>query len=128
MQLMESGDASKRNSLRIPIELLVVLKGDNTSYDQFCSNLSSTGIFVATKTPERVNSRVSVSFELPHTGDIFQTVGIVVWSRSRNTAEGPCGMGIRFEDMNSADRRLLASALDYYATLIEARNGLGKME
>jgi hypothetical protein len=62
-------------------------------------NLSHSGIFVGSVEPLALESRVSLSFELPD-GSLFSSMAQVVRTVTVASAVEPVGMALRFEDVD----------------------------
>jgi uncharacterized protein (TIGR02266 family) len=109
--------AKNRGSYRLPIELLVKLKGIDMTAEEFCSNLSSDGIFIETRNILPVGANIEVMFSLPHNHVTFLINGRVKWSKPIGDQGGRAGMGIMFEDLRSEERSALSAAIQFYQTL-----------
>ncbi|HEX3594687.1 MAG TPA: PilZ domain-containing protein, partial [Polyangiaceae bacterium] len=71
------------------------------------------GIFVATREPLSIGTRVTLRFAPPNLDEAFVLGGVVQWinpvrllSENRNP-----GMGIRFVELGAADRERLVEAI-----------------
>jgi uncharacterized protein (TIGR02266 family) len=85
--------------------LMLVVSGESESnfYAGFTENLSESGVFVATRTPLKLGSRVDLSITLPHNEPI-RARGTVRWLRlSSGSKETPVGMGVRFDQLAARD-------------------------
>ncbi|MEZ4743263.1 MAG: TIGR02266 family protein [Bdellovibrionota bacterium] len=108
-----------RSSYRLPIELLIELKTNEQSSEEFCSNLSSSGIFVSTIQPQPIGSKIELCFSLPHNHEKFSIEGEVVWIRTQSEGEGPFGMGIKFGEISREKAESLNKAINYYSSLVK---------
>jgi uncharacterized protein (TIGR02266 family) len=73
-------------------------------------NLSEGGIFLATTSLLEVGTQLQL-----YLASVERTVevqGVVAWTRSEGTAEGPPGMGVRFTEMESSQRAHIEQILD----------------
>jgi uncharacterized protein (TIGR02266 family) len=106
-----------RDSRRVPIATKVAFKFERFSgfISEFSSNISPTGMFITTKTPEPPGSMLDFEFRLGDGFEIIQGKGEVVWTRA--IAEGPNrppGMGIRFLDLGEGSKELIYRIVDQY--------------
>ena len=108
-------------ALRLPIQLLVEYNMDGQSFDEFCTNLSSTGIFIETTTLYSKGSEIELAFTLPHSLEKVTTTGLVVWVREKDNEEGPAGMGIKFIVKEKSEFKELEQAIDHYHKIKQNR-------
>jgi uncharacterized protein (TIGR02266 family) len=108
----------QRSAFRLPIELLVQLKGEAKTLEEFCSNLSTSGIFIETRNILPVESSIEVTFSLPHNNQSFSAIGRVMWTTCEASDSKKSGMGIRFENLSNAAKDSLGSALMYYKSMV----------
>jgi uncharacterized protein (TIGR02266 family) len=106
-----------RDSRRVPLAAKVAFKFDRFSgfISEFSSNISPTGMYITTKTPEPPGSMLDFEFRLGDGFEIIQGKGEVVWTRA--IAEGPNrppGMGIRFLDLSEGSKELIYRIVDQY--------------
>jgi len=88
------------------------------------ANISELGIFVSTREPLQVGTRLRLRFAPPGARDPFVLFGQVQWinpvrmlSENRNP-----GMGIRFVDLTLDDRERIVDAIRTIAYLRDGRN------
>jgi uncharacterized protein (TIGR02266 family) len=106
-----------RDSRRVPLAAKVAFKFDRFSgfISEFSQNISPTGMFITTKTPESPGNLLDFEFRLGDGFEIIQGKGEVVWTRA--IAEGPNrppGMGIRFLDLSEGSKELIYRIVDQY--------------
>lgn len=106
-----------RDSRRVPLAAKVAFKFDRFSgfISEFSQNISPTGMFITTKTPELPGNLLDFEFRLGDGFEIIQGKGEVVWTRA--IAEGPNrppGMGIRFLDLSEGSKELIYRIVDQY--------------
>lgn len=87
-------------------------------------NISELGIFVATREPLAIGTRVTMRFASPATDQAFSLSGVVQWinpirllAENRNP-----GMGIRFVELAPEDRERLVEAIHTIAYVRDAPN------
>ncbi|MFV2082764.1 MAG: TIGR02266 family protein [bacterium] len=80
-------------------------------------NISRSGIFIETFSPNNPETFLKISFYLPDTGHTFEITGKVAWQRTAATAEGPPGMGIEFVDISEHDANILEDFVNSVLTL-----------
>jgi type IV pilus assembly protein PilZ len=115
---------NRRNADRIPVSWSVDCKTEDTFLYASIRNISELGIFVATRDPLLIGTRVTLSFSPPGATQSFVLSGVVQWinpvrllSENRNP-----GMGIRFVDLKLEDRERLVEAIRTIAYLREVSN------
>ncbi len=106
-----------RDSRRVPLATKVAFKFERFSgfISEFSSNISPTGMYITTKTPEPPGSMLDFEFRLGDGFEIIQGKGEVVWTRA--IAEGPNrppGMGIRFLELGEGSKELIYRIVDQY--------------
>ncbi len=103
--------AERRDAWRAELEVDVGFEGDNRFYAGTTGDISRGGLFVATDTPLMVGTELTLSFVLPDAYRIA-TDATVTWVRAPRYRpdELPAGMGVRFDDLSTADR----GALEHY--------------
>jgi len=90
----------QRRSERTPIVVRVDYSTVDTFFSDFTSNINEGGLFIETDEPCPVDTLVSLQFQLPGADEPVRTRGRVVWIGDGDSA----GMGIEFEDLDSAAR------------------------
>jgi uncharacterized protein (TIGR02266 family) len=86
-------------------------------------NLGSHGVFILSRRPLLVGRWVQIRFELPDLKIEIHATGRVVWSPKEAIGSGrhhPSGMGIRFDDDQTALLRLLEAYVDVEAEVTSA--------
>jgi uncharacterized protein (TIGR02266 family) len=107
----------KREQFRIPIEFLIEYKKSSISFDDFCRNLSTGGVFIATRNFFPIGTQLDIAFTLPHNHETFVTSGKVVWIRDIDE-EGDPGMGIMFKDFDEKQRSGIEDAIQFYKKIV----------
>ncbi|XXF81362.1 TIGR02266 family protein [Myxococcaceae bacterium GXIMD 01537] len=91
--------SDNRKHARTPSGLRCWCEGDNVTFYARVGNLSEGGLFLRTNTPLGTGSRAIL--RLTHNGEAeVQAMATVVWARG-SYDEGPAGMGLRFEPLDS---------------------------
>ncbi|MES1242274.1 MAG: TIGR02266 family protein [Acidobacteriota bacterium] len=106
-----------RDSRRVPLATKVSFKFERFSgfISEFSANISPTGMYITTKTPEPPGNLLDFEFRLGDGFEIIQGKGEVVWTRA--IAEGPNrppGMGIRFLELSEGSKELIYRIVDQY--------------
>jgi uncharacterized protein (TIGR02266 family) len=106
--------------------VLVNLEVDYGNQDHFLfayiRDISATGIFVRTDTPEPPGTRLNLRFKPERGGRILDLEGEVIWINPvrPGTAENiNPGMGIRFVDLSDDDRAALQKLVKTFAYLAD---------
>lgn len=124
---MDSGEASasnRRQHDRIDVSWDVDCETDDTFLYASIRNVSELGIFVLTREPLEVGTRVTLRFSPPGSDEPFDLQGTVQWvnpvrvlSENRNP-----GMGILFFDITPEDRERLVSTVRTIAYVRDPSN------
>jgi len=98
-------DSDRRSAERVPVDIRVDYRSEDTFLFASIRNISEVGIFVETKNPLPMGTSINLEFELPG-GDAVAAVGRVVWVnpyRPDGENLNP-GMGVRFVDLSDDAR------------------------
>jgi uncharacterized protein (TIGR02266 family) len=106
-----------RDSRRVPIATKVQFKFDRFSgfISEYSSNISPTGMFIVTDSPEPAGRILDLEFRLGDGFEIIKGQGEVVWVRS--VPDGPSrpqGMGIRFLELSPGSHDLIYRIVDRF--------------
>jgi type IV pilus assembly protein PilZ len=122
--LGDAEGAERRNAERVEVTWSVDCETEDTFLYASISNISELGIFVSTREPLSVGTRVTLRFAAPDEADAFVLAGQVQWvnplkmlSENRNP-----GMGIRFVDITADDRERLVEVVRTIAYLRDGSN------
>ncbi len=111
---MTKNAREKRTHPRKPVNILIKYEVVNQFFEDYIKNISLGGIFVETREPLPVHTRLKVRFSLPDMRVPIETTGVVVHSFRPGRVDAPhaSGMGIRFSDLTGESRKRLE---DYIA-------------
>ncbi len=82
---------------RVYTRLRCWCEGDNVTVYARIGNLSEGGLFLRTSTPLELGAKAVVRFGLTEADEV-EAAAIVIWSRKDESAAGPPGMGLMFQD------------------------------
>jgi type IV pilus assembly protein PilZ len=115
---------NRRSADRIPVAWSVDCETEDTFLYASIRNISALGIFVATREPLAIGTRVTLRFAPPSSDQAFALSGVVQWvnpvrllSENRNP-----GMGIQFVDLSLDDRERIVEAIRTIAYLRDQPN------
>jgi type IV pilus assembly protein PilZ len=115
---------NRRNAERIDVMWSVDCETEDTFLYASITNISELGIFVSTREPLQVGTRVTLRFLPPRAEEAFILIGQVQWvnpvrmlSENRNP-----GMGIRFIGLTPDDRERIVDAIHTIAYVRDAAN------
>jgi uncharacterized protein (TIGR02266 family) len=98
----------KRKHKRAPISMQVRYKSLDTFFYDYALNISHGGIFIKTRKPLARGAEVEIEFEVQGTPKNFKTRGKVVRVIVPGDDElEPAGMGVEFEPLSKADKKLI---------------------
>src|SRR5512138_1195963 len=106
------GPHDKRAGERMPVGLAVRLSYGTVDefVDRFAVNISRGGVFIRTREPKPVGTRVSLELKLHGGETVIRGEGVVRWIQAESaTARPPAapGMGIQFTDLDERSRALV---------------------
>ncbi len=118
---MSEDKKDKRITKRIGVNLLVDYQSDGHYLFDFCSDLSTGGIFIKTTRPKPVGSKISITLTIPDTKKTIKVDGQVIWSqpsgaKSKNLS---VGMGVQFEKISDEDKIALQDFVNRYTDSTE---------
>ncbi len=117
------GSASDRRAAdRVDVVWSVDCETEDTFLYASITNISELGIFVSTREPLSVGTRLTLRFAPPGAREPFVLAGVVQWVNAvKVLAENlNPGMGIRFVDLGAGDRERIVDAIRTIAYVREA--------
>ncbi len=120
----ESLAPGRRDSDRVPVQWAVDCEAEETFLYASIANLSALGVFVASREPLPLGTRVTLSFRPPGFGDPLVVDGEVQWvnpARLLAPTINP-GMGIRFVGLTADERARLVELVATIAYVRDAPN------
>lgn len=100
----------QRKEVRTEVEIEIGYRTAQEFLSAYARNISGGGIFVQTPQLLPLNQGVRLRFTLPGISHRFDVSGIVVWSNPGSSHSSlPSGMGIKFLDIDSRSRELIAA-------------------
>ncbi len=110
--LTVGGAHDKRTGGRTPVGLAVRLSCETVDefVDRFAVNISRGGVFIRTREPKPVGTRVALELKLQGGETVIRGEGVVRWIQAESpTARPPAapGMGIQFTDLDERSRALV---------------------
>ncbi len=124
-QTRETDDPSdRRGSPRIPVTWAVDCETEDTFLYASIANISEIGIFVRTKDPLEVGTRLTLRFAPPDLDQPFVLTGVVQWVnpiRALSENLNP-GMGVRFIELSRDDRERIVAAIRTIAYVRNSAN------
>jgi type IV pilus assembly protein PilZ len=127
--------AERRQWERVLVDLQVDYRAEDTFLFAYITDISAMGIFVQTHEPETPGTRLNLRFSVPGQKIDFELEGEVIWINPYRPGDrenlNP-GMGIRFIDLQPADRERLTELVKTFAYLHDDRSDpddvLGELE
>jgi uncharacterized protein (TIGR02266 family) len=113
-----SDEDRRLRTLQLNVESTLDMQSDTQFYTGLSGRIDEGGIFVATFDVKPINSKISVSFNLPG-GETIVAKGFVRWVREYNPTEPNIvpGMGVGFTELRESDRRAIERYLEQRAPL-----------
>ncbi|RKG99528.1 TIGR02266 family protein [Corallococcus sp. CA053C] len=102
-------DQGRRTTDRKSVGLLVKLKHESVGSftEEFATNLSPGGMFIRSRTPQPVGTPVRFEVQIANGVRVLQGSATVRWVREVNDPAGPPGMGLQFQELDTASRALV---------------------
>src|SRR5687767_1708504 len=94
-----SGSSDSRKHGRVTCGLRCWCEGENVTFYARVGNLSEGGLFLRTNTPLPTGSKAMLRLSRSGEGEV-QAMATVMWASSAH-GQGPAGMGLRFEPLDS---------------------------
>ncbi|MDP8254192.1 MAG: TIGR02266 family protein [Candidatus Alcyoniella australis] len=110
-----------RASVRTKVEIDYQIDSEDTFLFEYASNVSRDGIFLQTKSPLEIGTRLMLKFELADEGRTIETNGEVMWInpyRPDGENINP-GMGINFIDLSAKDKEAISRLVGKKAYLAD---------
>lgn len=101
--------SERRSEPRFELRVKVDLRGPHGFTTAVMENLSRSGLFVATESPNRIGDRVWITLRLFHAPEM-EIEGEVRWVREASKGR-PAGMGVLLLELTPAQQRLIDSFL-----------------
>lgn len=79
--------------------------------ERYSTDVSEGGIFIRTKKPLDVGTRLKFEFQLQTGAPLIVGEGVVAWTREKKEPGKPAGMGVSFEKISDDSRETLATIL-----------------
>ncbi len=106
--------AQSRASVRVPLALNVCFESRGEVGDCLMTNLSTGGIFIATESPLPIGTPFNVRIRVEKTGEGIELPGeVAAVNVSANLAEEERGMGIRFVNLDDAQRKQVTELYEH---------------
>ncbi|NVJ13389.1 TIGR02266 family protein [Myxococcus sp. AM010] len=102
-------DQGRRTTDRKAVGLLVKLKHESVGSfaEEFATNLSPGGMFIRSRTPQAVGTPVKFEVQIAGGVRVLRGSALVRWVREVGDPAGPPGMGLQFEELDTASRALV---------------------
>jgi len=114
--------ADRRMAERVFIDFEVDYASEDTFLYAYARNISSLGIFLQTREPEPVGTRLNLRFVVPTSGERLAVEGLVRWINPYRPGDidsiNP-GMGIEFVSLTEAQRERIVDLIRLIAYLPE---------
>lgn len=101
----------RRQTERIATNLKIIACSPSINPDSRITNMSDTGAFIGTKQPLRVDTAITLHFQLPGDPEILAINARVVWTKSLSSANST-GMGIQYTDLMPEDHKKLTDFIE----------------
>jgi type IV pilus assembly protein PilZ len=111
--LDKSCAAPMRTAPRIERALSLEFKDREAFFRAYTGNVSAGGLFIKTENPLVIGDQLSIKLQLPGVSDPLQLKCEVAWARTKQQSQPgrPSGMGVKFTQISSRDRRILKQYL-----------------
>jgi len=110
----------KRAHERLAVNLMIDYQVlDQFLYD-YATNISLGGVFIRSSNPLPVGTKLRVQFSLPGLKDMVTTWGEVAHVVEDRSKQGFAGMGIRFSDLDPAQKRTIDQLINVAASTASA--------
>lgn len=113
----------KRVKRRVPIKMRVDYKCEDNFVIEYSTNISESGIFIKSTTPQPVGTKVELTFSPydKNDGDEIRAHGEVIWvneyKRDEDEKNQNPGMGIKFIHLSDKSREKIINLVKRIAIL-----------
>jgi uncharacterized protein (TIGR02266 family) len=116
----ESQGSDRRRAPRVLVNLVVDFASQANFLFAYIRDISTTGIFVGTDTPEPAGTRLNLRFTAPGTTEVLDVEGEVIWVNPYRPGArdnlNP-GMGVRFVGLSAEENAVLLGFVKTFALL-----------
>jgi len=114
--VVKEDDKPKRVHDRLAVNLMIDYQVlDQFLYD-YATNISLGGVFILSSNPLPVGTKLRVQFSLPGLKEMVTTWGEVAHVVEDRSKQGFSGMGIRFNDLDAAQKRSIDQLINVAAS------------
>ncbi len=107
----------RREHERVPVNLEVDYRSDDTFLFAYITDMSAMGIFIQTMTPKPAGTLLNLRFRT-HDGQQLDVQGRVIWINQPHGADSiNPGMGVQFVDLTPGERERIMSLVRTFAYL-----------
>ena len=102
--------AERRAEPRVLVDLEVDYRSEDNYHFAYITDISATGIFIRTTTPEPAGTQLNLRFDDAEAGDRFELEGEVIWVNAYRPGAADNlhpGMGVRFIGLDGATKARL---------------------
>jgi uncharacterized protein (TIGR02266 family) len=113
-------DADRRRAPRVLVDLEVDYASEENYLFAYITDISATGIFVRTTTPEEPGTQLNLRFQMPDAQEKIEIEGEVIWVNPYRPGAPDNlhpGMGIRFVELDDETREQLLELIRRFAYL-----------
>ena len=118
--------AERRHAPRVLVNLEVDYGNEDNFLFAYIRDISETGIFVRTDTPDLPGTRLNLRFTPRGSTNVLDVEGEVIWVNPYRPSDNDClypGMGIRFVDLTGDQLRRLTEFVTTFAYLDDEVSG-----
>lgn len=98
---------ARRKDQRRSVNLLIDYQSLDQFFNDYATNISLGGVFIRSRNPLPVGTRLRVAFSLPGLEKMVETQGEVAHVMDGRSQDGFTGMGIRFADLDPKAKRMI---------------------
>src|SRR5690349_8643321 len=112
--------AERRRAPRVLVDLEVDYASEENYLFAYITDISATGIFVRTTTPEEPGTQLNLRFQMPDDDEKIELEGEVIWVNPYRPGAPDNlhpGMGIRFVELDDETREQLLELIRRFAYL-----------
>ncbi len=96
-----------RKHERKTVNLLIDYQTLDQFFNDYATNISLGGVFIRSKNPLPVGTKLRVAFSLPGLTKMVETWGEVAHVHDIRGDEGFTGMGVRFADLDAKSKKII---------------------
>jgi type IV pilus assembly protein PilZ len=117
MKKKSEAGAERREHKRKPVSMVINYETLDQFFEDYVTNISLGGVFIQSKNPLPIGTRLKIKFALPELANPIETTGVVAHVVNLDDEGDMHGMGIRFADLDPESKKLIDKLVNSHYVL-----------